>query len=65
MSTELTPEYVETLRRLSGEQKLKAASALYWAARRLKTAAVREQHPDWTDEQILRRVNEIFQHAAR
>jgi hypothetical protein len=64
MKTELTPEYVETLRRLSGVEKLKAASALYWAARRLKTAAVRQEHPEWTEEQILLRVNEIFLHAG-
>jgi hypothetical protein len=60
MSSELTPELLATLRRMIGAEKLQAAAALYWSARRLKAAAVREQHPEWTEEQIRRRVNEIF-----
>jgi len=36
MGTDLTPEYVAILRRMTGAQKLSAAFALYWAARRLK-----------------------------
>ncbi len=64
MTTELTPEYVAILRRMTGPEKLKAAFALYWAARRLKTAAVKLQHPEWTEEQILCKVNEIFLHAV-
>jgi len=60
MSAQLTPELLATLRAMTGAQKLQAAAALYWSARQLKTAAVREQHPDWTEEQVRRRVNEIF-----
>jgi hypothetical protein len=60
MSSDLTPEYVATLRRMTGAQKLRAASALYWFARRLKAAAIREQHPEWSEEQVQRRVREIF-----
>lgn len=63
MSSELTPEYVATLRRMTGEQKLAAASAIYWAARRLKAAALREHHPDWAEERIQQTVSEIFLHA--
>jgi len=64
MSAELTPESLAALRRLTGAQKLQAAAALYWSARDLKAAAVREQHPDWTEEQIRQRVNEIFLRAV-
>ncbi|MBI3854628.1 MAG: hypothetical protein HY293_02930 [Planctomycetes bacterium] len=64
MSSELTPEYVDTLSRLTGPEKLRTATALYWAARRLKTAFLKQQHPDWTEEQVLRKVNEIFLHAV-
>jgi hypothetical protein len=64
MSAELTPELLSTLRRLTGAQKLQAASALYWSARQLKSAAIRGQHPDWTEEQVRRRVNEIFLRAG-
>jgi hypothetical protein len=63
MGGDLSPEYVQTLRRLTGQQKLEAAFALYWSARRLKAAALREQHPDWTEERILEKVREIFLHA--
>lgn len=64
MTTELTPEYVAILRRMTGPEKLKAAFALYWAARDLKMAEVKQKHPDWTDDQVLRRVNEIFLNAS-
>ncbi len=64
MDSEFTPEYVAALRRMTGEQKLRAAFALYWSARNIKAAALRDQHPDWTDEQIQQRVKEIFLHAV-
>jgi hypothetical protein len=64
MEPEFTPEYVAVLRRMTGEQKLRAAFALYWSARNIKAAAFRDQHPDWTDEQIQQRVKEIFLHAV-
>ena len=60
MGSELTPEYVATLRRMTGEQKLAAASAIYWAARRLKAAALREQHPYWTADRIEQNVSDLF-----
>ena len=64
MSSELTPEYVATLRRMTGEQKLRTAFGLYWSARKLKAARLREQHPDWSEEQVQQRVKEIFMHAV-
>ena len=57
-------EYIATLRKLSGPQKLRTAAALYWGARKLKAARLREQHPDWTDDQVERRVKEIFLYAV-
>ena len=64
MTSELTPEYIATLQRLTGAQKLRSATALYWFARRLKAAAIRLQHPDWTEEQVQGRVKEIFLHVT-
>jgi len=64
MGSELTPEYVATLRRLSGQEKLESAIALYWAARDLKAASVREAHPDWPEERVQREVREIFLRAS-
>lgn len=64
MADQVSPEYREVLRELSGEQKLRTASALYWDARRLKAARLREQHPDWSEEAVEQRVKEIFMHAV-
>lgn len=50
MASNLTPEYIATLRRMTGAQKLRTAFQLYWGARRLKAARLRQQHPDWTEE---------------
>jgi hypothetical protein len=64
MASELTPEYIATLRRMTGAQKVRAAFGLYWTARKIKAAGLRAQHPDWTEEQIQQRVKEIFMHAV-
>ncbi len=64
MAADLSPEYIAVLRRMTGEQKLRAAFRLYWGARKIKAARLRQQHPDWTEEQIQQRVKEIFMHAV-
>ena len=64
MADQVSPEYRKTLRELSGEQKLQTSFALYWEARRVKAARLREQHPDWSEGQIEQRVKEIFMHAV-
>ena len=60
----MSPEYLAALRALTGAQKLRAAFGLYWTARKIKAARLRQQHPDWTDEQVQQRVKEIFMHAV-
>jgi hypothetical protein len=45
---------------MSPAQKLRAAERLYYSARQLKAAALRAQHPDWTDEAIRKAVRDIF-----
>jgi hypothetical protein len=64
MASELTPEYVAALRRTSGQQKWRTAFGLYWEARKLKAAALRLQHPDWSEDQVQQKVKEIFLHAT-
>ena len=54
---------IEILRGMSGERRLHVAEQLYWTAHRLKTAGVRNQHPDWSDEQVKAEVRRIFLHA--
>jgi hypothetical protein len=63
MAANLTPEYIATLRRMTGAQKLRTAFQLYWGARKIKAARMRQQHPDWSEEQVQQRVKEIFMHG--
>jgi hypothetical protein len=51
------------LQTMSPAQKLRAAEQLYDSARQLKEAALRAQHPDWTDEAIRQAVRQIFLYA--
>ena len=53
----------EIFKKMTPEQKLKAAMRLYWSARRLKAAWLRRQNPDWTEEQVQKEVTEIFKNA--
>ncbi len=64
MGADLSPEYIATLRRMTGAQKLRTAFGLYWSARKLKAARLRQMHPDWTEEQVQQHVKEIFMHAV-
>ena len=58
-----SPEQIAALRAIPGEKRLKLAERLYWSARKLKTAGVGAQHPEWTDEQVNEQVRQIFLHA--
>jgi hypothetical protein len=63
MAADLTPEYLATLRRMTGAQKLRTAFQLYWGARKVKAARIRQQHPDWSEAQVQKKVKEIFMHG--
>lgn len=54
---------LQCYRRMSPGEKLATAAALYWSARRLKAAFLRQQHPDWSDEQLEREVRSVFTHV--
>jgi hypothetical protein len=58
-----SPEQFAILRAMPGERRLKLAEQLYWSARKLKVAGVRNQHPDWPEEKVIAEVNRIFLHA--
>jgi len=64
MASELTPEYLAQLRSMTGEQKIKTAFRMYWSARKLKAAFLRQQHPGWTEEEVQKKVKEIFMYAV-
>jgi len=56
-------EAQKILQAMSPAQKLRAAERLYHSARQLKAAALRAQHPNWTDEAIREAVRQIFLYA--
>jgi len=60
----MTPEQIEIFRSMTPERKLELAVDLYEAARRLKEAALRQQHPDWDAATVRRKVRELFLHAS-
>jgi hypothetical protein len=56
--------YERTITEMSPSQKLQAFLNLYWTARELKSAGLRAQHPDWTEDRVQNEVREIFLYAA-
>ena len=58
------PEYIEILRKMQGEEKLRTAAKMWWSSRNLKKAFLRQQHPDWSEEEIEKRVKEILLYAT-
>ena len=58
-----SPEQIEILRAIPGEERLRLAERLYWTARKLKSAGLRAQHPDWPNERLDDEVRRIFLHA--
>lgn len=59
----MKPEVQRVLQAMTPAQKLRAAERLYYSARQLKTAALRAEHPDWTEEAVRKAVREIFLYA--
>ena len=59
----MDPEVKKVLQAMSPAQKLRAAERLYHSARQLKAAALRAEHPEWTEETIRQAVREIFLYA--
>ena len=56
-------EQKKIYRSMTPGQKLDVSIKLYQSAKALKTAAIKEQHPDWSEEKIKKTVNEIFLYA--
>lgn len=60
MADEPCDVQTEIFRRMTPEQKLRAAMRLYWSARELKAAWFRHEHPEWTEAQVKAAVREAF-----
>jgi hypothetical protein len=50
----------EIIRKMTPAQKFAIAQGLYDTAWEIKRAALRQQHPEWTEGQVLARVRRIF-----
>lgn len=46
------------------EEKLDLALELYWSARELKKAYLKQKHPDLSDKELENKVRKIFLHAS-
>ncbi len=55
----LHPEQVKALRKMSLERRLELALGFIRWTRRFKAQAVRQQHPDWTEEQVADAVRQF------
>jgi hypothetical protein len=49
--------------KMSPEKKIEMAMRLYWDARALKRAALKQDFPDLSDEEIDKKVRDIFLRA--
>ena len=58
-----SPEQLAILRAMTGGQRLQLAEQLYWSARKLTAAGVRQRHPDWSEERVIAEVRAIFTNA--
>jgi len=58
-----SPEQLAVLRAMPGARRLRLAEQLYWSARKMKTAGLRRQHPDWPEPRLQDEVRRIFSHA--
>jgi hypothetical protein len=54
---------LEIFRRMTPGERWKVACSLYWSARRLKAAHLRQQHPDWSEERVALEVKTAFMHV--
>lgn len=59
----ISPEQIAAFRAMSGARRLRLAEQLYWSARKLKTAGVRSQHPDWSSDRVQEEVRQLFSNA--
>jgi hypothetical protein len=56
----LHPAQIAAYRRMTPEQKIAQSMAMYWQARALKAAWLRERFPDWSEADVQAKVREIF-----
>ena len=60
----LDPLILEILRKQTPEQRLKQAFNIWNSARVIVGGAVRQQHPEFTEEQVMREIARRLSHGA-
>jgi len=60
----MTPEQIKIYRAMSPRDKLVLAAQFNASARDLKARGLRLLHPDWSEEEIQKKVRELFLYAA-
>ena len=63
LDEQTSAEQVAALRAMTGARRWRLAEQLYWSARKMKRAGLRQQHPDWQEQQLDDEVRRIFSHA--
>jgi hypothetical protein len=58
-----SPEQFAIYRRMTPEQRWRAARRLYWTCRRHKAAFLRSLHPEWPAQRVEDEVRHIFLNA--
>lgn len=59
----LHPEQVKTLRKMSIERRAELSLGFIRSMRRLKAAALRSQHPGWSEHQVLEALRQSILHG--
>ena len=52
MIEQIHPEQIRALRAMSQDRRLAVGMALLKSARRMRRAALRQQHPKWSEDQL-------------
>jgi hypothetical protein len=58
-----SPDQLEAHRRLTPEERHRAAGEMYWTLRRHEAAFLRSLQADWSEEQVEAEVLRIFRDA--
>ena len=53
----------DIIRKMTPERKLQVSMDLYYSARNLKAAWLRQQHSGWPEEKVQKAVTDIFANA--
>ena len=60
---EPSPEQIAIYRSMTPGRRLEIAEQMYWSARRMKSAWLKSQHPDWSEQQVEAEVRRLFANA--